>query len=243
MRSLKFYLSKLHPDSDDFFQRPKKLVDKNVSVWYSKQAVGRNTIGTFMSTISAKAGLKTRYTNHCIRATTVTRLRDSGIDPHDIVSVTGHRCVASIESYSKTNLVKRREMSHTLSKVLGKQVDDKSAGVLPRNPPPKPLTPKTPVQVVQPSQRKADVSPNFTSPRRSPRIAAKEREISEKKAKMAKKLHFADGSSDQKVTTVGGENVPLLDKNGTKTNVSASSNPAFPTIIVQGGGVVNIYYN
>lgn len=123
--SLKFYLSKLNPDCPAFFQRPKSLTDKNVAVWYCKQAVGRNAIGTFMSVISDKAGLKNRYTNHCIRATTVTRLRDDGVDPQDIVAVTGHRCVASIGAYSKTNLAKRKEMSHTLSKVLGKNVTEK----------------------------------------------------------------------------------------------------------------------
>lgn len=242
VRSLKFYLSKLHPDSDAFFQRPKILHDKNVAIWYCKQAVGRNSIGNYMSTISVKAGLKTRYTNHCIRATTVTRLRDGGIDPHDIVAVTGHRCIASIASYSKTNLQKRREMSHTLSKVLGKKVENNFGGETMQKSPPHNTTPNTPVQVVKPSQRKVQVSPSYKSPQRSPRIAAKEKEMSEKKTKMAKKLHFADRSDGFAEGNVSGDEVPLVDKNGAKTEASPCANPAFPTIIVQGGGVVNMYY-
>lgn len=70
-----------------------------------------------MATISKKAGLKHIYTNHCIRATTVTRLRDAGIAPTDIINVTGHRSVQSLEHYSKPSGDVRKLMSNTLSSV------------------------------------------------------------------------------------------------------------------------------
>ena len=85
------------------------------SMWYSKSPVGINTIGKFMPTISKQAKLSKIYTNHCIRATCVTTLRDSGCPSRDIKSVTGHKSDASIELYSKTPDNVRRDMSRTLA--------------------------------------------------------------------------------------------------------------------------------
>lgn len=107
-----------------------------------------------MSNISEAATLSERYMNHCIRATTVTRLCDSGIDPQDIVAVTGHRCVASISSYSSTNAEKRRQMSHKFSSAIGKEVrsqvlQKKNVCMTPG------YMPKTQVQVVKPTPHRS----------------------------------------------------------------------------------------
>lgn len=119
LRSLKKYLNLLHPDQEAFFQRPRVSGFENESIWYSKLPVGVNTIGKFMSMISQNAGLSVIYTNHCVRSTTVTTLRNEGISALDIMSVTGHKCEASINHYSSTSDDKRRAMSLKLSEKSG----------------------------------------------------------------------------------------------------------------------------
>ena len=52
-----------------------------------------------MNKISEEAQLSERYTNYCLRATTVTALSHAGIAPKDIFSVTGHRSEASLKHY------------------------------------------------------------------------------------------------------------------------------------------------
>ena len=49
--------------------------------------------------ISEAAELPTRYTNHCIRATCVTKMSHAGIQPNDIIQITGHRSTGSLKSY------------------------------------------------------------------------------------------------------------------------------------------------
>lgn len=81
VKYLKIYWS----NSTAFFQRPQKVTDEDMSVWYCKQAVGLNAVGNSMSNICEKVGLTTRYLKLCIQAITVMRLRDGGVDPNDIV--------------------------------------------------------------------------------------------------------------------------------------------------------------
>ena len=52
-----------------------------------------------MSKISEEAQLSGRYTNYCLRATTVTAISHAGIAPKDICSVNGHCSEASLKHY------------------------------------------------------------------------------------------------------------------------------------------------
>lgn len=117
--SLKKYINLLHPDCPFFFQRPREGDLDGASTWYINSPVGVNKISAFMSRISKQAGLQKTYTNHSIRATTVTSLRKKGVHVNDIMAVTGHKCPQSIMSYSTTTETARRQMSHALSSVAG----------------------------------------------------------------------------------------------------------------------------
>lgn len=117
LHSLKIYLHKLHPKCKDLFQKPKTSNYTENGIWYSNSPLGKNTIGKLMSVISRKACLGFIYTNHCIRATAITTLRDAGVAPTDIINVTGHRSVQSIQHYSKPSGQLRKMMSNTLSRV------------------------------------------------------------------------------------------------------------------------------
>ena len=89
-------------------------------MWYSKAALGRNTLASMMPDISRVAGLSQRYTNHCIRATSIQTLDRAGFEARHITRITGHKSESSIKSYSKRlSENTKRLMSNTLSKPTG----------------------------------------------------------------------------------------------------------------------------
>lgn len=94
----KVYLSKLNPECDRLFQTPLHAY-KLDDIWYSKEPIGKNTIGKMMQRISGKAGLSQIYTCHSVRASTITRLFQAGIPTQNIIAVTKHRSTSSLSHY------------------------------------------------------------------------------------------------------------------------------------------------
>ena len=76
--------------------------------------VGENTLGKKMIVISQQAELSTMYTNHLIRATTITILDRSGFEARRIMSVSGHRNESSIKSHSKKDENTKTNMAGSL---------------------------------------------------------------------------------------------------------------------------------
>lgn len=93
------YMSLLHPAQSALWQRPKKKGWELSDTWYENRALGVNTIGTMMSTISESANLSRRYTNHCIRATAITMMDRMGCEGRHIIKISGHSAVASLKPY------------------------------------------------------------------------------------------------------------------------------------------------
>lgn len=114
VKSFQKYVSKLHPGLSDFFQRPLKNVQENKDIWYYNKAVGVNMLSSFMARMSNEAGLSNRYTNHCIRAHVTSTLHSQGFSSRAIMSVTGHRNVASLASYIKPSEDERESLSRAL---------------------------------------------------------------------------------------------------------------------------------
>ena len=54
-----------------------------------------------MKRLSAVAGLSMEYTNHCVRATSITNMKCSGVDDQRICAVLGHNNVQSLEAYDR----------------------------------------------------------------------------------------------------------------------------------------------
>ena len=118
--SFEKYVSKLNPSCNAFFQRPKK--NPQDSIWYDNQCVGKNTLGNNMKVISQLANLSKVYTNHSIRATSITILDEAGFEARHIMSVSGHKNESSIRSYaSKTNEVIKHAMSVGLSNAVSEK--------------------------------------------------------------------------------------------------------------------------
>lgn len=90
---------------------------KPESPWYICAGMGKNTIGSIAKTMSMKAGLMGRHTNHSGRKTTVTKLVEKNIPVNEIMQLTGHKNVKSINDYSTANIQKQQEMSSAISTI------------------------------------------------------------------------------------------------------------------------------
>lgn len=63
--SLLLYLSKLNPNSDVFFQQPRR--EGLPHRWYTETAVGKNVHSNKLATLCSQAGIKTYYRNTALR--------------------------------------------------------------------------------------------------------------------------------------------------------------------------------
>lgn len=124
--SMDKYLSKLKGDSDILFPYPldhimfKKqagLVQnwEKEETWYSNRPIGKGPLGDRIRKITKQANLSQHHTNHCVRATVVTRLTKMGVDPLKIIEVTGHSNPSSLKPYiGKSSIAEQAEMSNLL---------------------------------------------------------------------------------------------------------------------------------
>lgn len=70
------YKSKLNPSQDSLWQRPKKNWLIHDKVWYENMSLGVKLLGHMMTNLSQKYRLSRRYTNLCIRFTSVQTLNN-----------------------------------------------------------------------------------------------------------------------------------------------------------------------
>ena len=85
------------------------------TIWYKAQPLGVNSLGRIMKTMAEKGGLPGKKTNHSGRKTTVKRLREAQFEAIDIMKITGHRNIQSINNYSDLPAEKHRKMSNVLT--------------------------------------------------------------------------------------------------------------------------------
>ena len=91
-------------------------------IWHDNMVVGQRTLGDKMKKLSIKVKLSCVYTNHSIRATTITILDKCGYEARHIMALSGNRSESRIRSYaSQTSLSTKRKMSETLSESLNKR--------------------------------------------------------------------------------------------------------------------------
>ena len=92
--TFKCYVDLLHPENQAFFQKPNKS-----KTGFTKELLGKNTLGDMMKTISKAAKLSRIYTNHQIRKTTATGMKRSGFSLEQIANVTKHKNLDSLKHY------------------------------------------------------------------------------------------------------------------------------------------------
>ncbi|CAC5391384.1 unnamed protein product [Mytilus coruscus] len=118
VKSYEKLLSKLHPENNRLWQRPRDTFCDNDSVWYTKQGLGKDSISSFMTKLSKACCLSKIYTNHSIRATGTTALLKNKFADSQIMAVTGHKSVNSLAVYHRVSDQEKEEMGHAIQKLI-----------------------------------------------------------------------------------------------------------------------------
>ncbi|XP_060554752.1 uncharacterized protein KIAA1958-like [Ruditapes philippinarum] len=84
--------------------------------WFKRNPVGINKLGSMMKRMVQHSGLNSskRLTNHSARKYLVQKLNDSNIPPNQIMQISGHKNIASINNYSHINQNQHRQISDIL---------------------------------------------------------------------------------------------------------------------------------
>ena len=84
VQTIKSFLSHLNPEVEFLFQRPKvqssKFNPKEDSVWFNRKVLRHNTLENVLKSMSQSAGIEPYFTNHSLRATTVTILSSENVE-------------------------------------------------------------------------------------------------------------------------------------------------------------------
>jgi integrase len=63
--------------------------------------LGKNTLGDKMKNLSKQLNLSKLYTNHSLRATTITLLDNKGFEARHIMSISGHKTDAAKNNHNQ----------------------------------------------------------------------------------------------------------------------------------------------
>jgi site-specific recombinase XerD len=97
VEAMKLYLSLLPSSTKD-----NTLFPMTTKAGFSPNTVlGKDTLGKFMAKLSIDAKLHKKYTNHCVRVTVVSVLKEKGYSNDDVASITGHKNSSSVQRYSR----------------------------------------------------------------------------------------------------------------------------------------------
>ena len=91
--------------------------------WYKKEAMGRNTIGKFLSGMCQRAGIVGRYSNHSLRRSSITDLLQAGFSPCEIAQYSGHKNLNSINEYAVSSIPQRKNMQKVLTRGMSSAPD------------------------------------------------------------------------------------------------------------------------
>ena len=111
---VKKLFDKMNPNNDYIFQRARDNFKIDDKTWYVNSPLGHNTLANMMRRISKAAGLSMSYSNHSVRATTCTVLKAVGFSDREVATVSGHRNLQSLSSYSRPTEEQRIAMSSAL---------------------------------------------------------------------------------------------------------------------------------
>lgn len=90
---------------------------KPTDQWFKRQPIGVNKLSTTMRRMSVNAGLPPdkKLSNHSARKHLVQKLSDNNVPPTEIMQITGHKNVQSVNNYSSLNENKHKQISRILS--------------------------------------------------------------------------------------------------------------------------------
>jgi hypothetical protein len=104
---------------DPFYIAPRTipLEDSKTNIWFLRQKVGERKLGDLMKKMkeNGKLDINKRLTNHSARKYLLQKLREHNVEGTDIMQISGHKNVASINNYSKISEEKHKQISKILS--------------------------------------------------------------------------------------------------------------------------------
>ena len=104
VKILDLYLSKL-PHNYYFYMQPLQAVPSDPHrPWYKTTPIGVNPLKNMLPKVSELAGLRSRYTNHSLRATAATRMFAAGVPEKVIAEFTGHKSPKALHQYERTSI-------------------------------------------------------------------------------------------------------------------------------------------
>lgn len=124
--TIKKLIEKSHPEIDRLFQRVRPSFKPSMTTWFMKAPLGHNLLGQMMARISESAGLSKRYTNHCLRATCIKKLRKAGFTPQEVCAVSGHKNPASLAQYDVPDDEDCEKMSSAIDVAISPSLAEKS---------------------------------------------------------------------------------------------------------------------
>ena len=90
-------LSPADAPADAFYLQPAR--SPTSSCWFSRNPLGHNPLGGTVARICRLAGIPGYKTNHSLRATSASRLYQTGVDEQLVMERTGHRSLTGVRSY------------------------------------------------------------------------------------------------------------------------------------------------
>lgn len=83
--------------------------------WFVRGALGMNKLNSIMKTMASQAGLEGRFTNHSGRKTMMQTLVQNNVPPTQIIQLSGHKNLKSVNNYSHVTTAQQQNMSNMLS--------------------------------------------------------------------------------------------------------------------------------
>ena len=93
------------------------LEDSKTNIWFLRKKVGERKLAGLMKKMkeNGKLDINKRLTNHSARKYLLQKLREHNLEGTDIMQISGHKNVASINNYSKISEEKHKQISKILS--------------------------------------------------------------------------------------------------------------------------------
>ena len=113
--ALRKLLAKLHPQVERLFQRALQgHQPETKETWFMRSPLGHTIIRDMLPRLCQAAVVERRYTNHCMRATSICALKKAGFEDRVVCELTGHKNPKSLESYCRTTEEEKRSMASAL---------------------------------------------------------------------------------------------------------------------------------
>ena len=111
---LKHHLENLNSECSALFQTINKT-----GTGFIVEPMGKNKLSAIMPHLSCAAKLSRRYTNHCVRATTITTLHRKGVPANMICHITQHNDERSLSHYVDQPTTSQKR---SYSRILGESI-------------------------------------------------------------------------------------------------------------------------